>query len=123
MTAAMSLGDRIKAARDRLRLSQQELADLVGASRESVGNWENDRVRPSRLALIALEQVLGPLNGEQDDLASLVGTIRSSHELTAGQKQALLCMIDGQAIMQRPHGRHALIPTYPAGFLTESEPR
>ena len=44
----MHLGDKIKAARERLRLSQQELADLLMVDRKSVSNWELGHTRPGR---------------------------------------------------------------------------
>ena len=53
-----SLGVRIRRARERARLSQEELAALVGASKRAVGDWENDRRKP-RNRLGALEDVLG----------------------------------------------------------------
>ena len=113
----MSLGERIKAARERLRLSQQQLADLLQVDRKSVSNWELGHTHPSRALLHALEQVLGSLDGGADDLLTLADDIRRSRELSATQKQALLGLLDG-----RPHGRHALLPAYPPGFLTEREP-
>jgi transcriptional regulator with XRE-family HTH domain len=53
-----SLGARIRRARERAQLSQEELARAVGASPRAVGDWENDRRRP-RNRLGALEEVLG----------------------------------------------------------------
>lgn len=57
-TPAPSLGARIRRARERARLSQEELATMVGASVRAVGDWENDRRKP-RNRLGALEDVLG----------------------------------------------------------------
>jgi transcriptional regulator with XRE-family HTH domain len=112
----MSLGDKIKRARDRLGLSQQELADLLLVDRKSVWNWEQGHTHPGRAHLHALEQVLGALNGAPDDLFTLATDIRNSRELTAGQKQVLLGLLG-----DRPHGRHAVLPAYPAGWLTPAE--
>jgi len=53
-----SLGTRIRRARERARLSQEELATAVGASVRAVGDWENNRRKP-RNRLGALEEVLG----------------------------------------------------------------
>jgi transcriptional regulator with XRE-family HTH domain len=53
-----TLGTRIRRARERARLSQEELAKAVGASVRAVGDWENDRRKP-RNRLGAIEQVLG----------------------------------------------------------------
>lgn len=52
------LGVRIRRARERARLSQEDLAKAVGASVRAVGDWENGRRKP-RNRLGALEDVLG----------------------------------------------------------------
>lgn len=61
-----SLGERIRRARERARLSQEELAKAAGASVRAVGDWENDRRKP-RNRIGALEEVLGvSLHDEPD---------------------------------------------------------
>ena len=54
----MKLSTRIRTARMRARMSQGELAELLGVSRSAVGNWESakGRVSPSseRLSELAL---------------------------------------------------------------------
>ncbi len=54
----MKLSTRIRTARTRARMSQAELAELLGVSRSAVGNWESarGRVSPSseRLSELAL---------------------------------------------------------------------
>jgi transcriptional regulator with XRE-family HTH domain len=48
-----SLGMRIRRARERAKLSQEELATIVGASVRAVSDWENDRHEPrNKLALL-----------------------------------------------------------------------
>jgi len=54
----LTLGDQIRAARGRARMTQRELADRVGVSTKTVDNWENGRSVP-RNRLAALEEVLG----------------------------------------------------------------
>ena len=54
---ASSLGDRIRRARENLDLTQRELSELVGVSRETVGNWETGTSTP-RGKISRLEQAL-----------------------------------------------------------------
>ena len=61
MAADPLLATRIKRARERLRWSQQQLADAVGVNRKTVDNWENARNSP-RSSIGALEAVLGSLS-------------------------------------------------------------
>lgn len=57
VTAPLSLHDRIRQARERLRLTQGQVAEAVGVSLRTVGNWEAGTAVP-RNRLGALEDVL-----------------------------------------------------------------
>ena len=63
---------QIRAARERAGLTQQELADLVGANRDSVGNWEkgvNPRNKLGKLLeVLGLDHDLRPINGPSHNL-------------------------------------------------------
>lgn len=62
------IGERITAARTRKGMSQQALADRVGASLRSVGNWERGQQISTR-NLIKLSDALGvDLLAETDDI-------------------------------------------------------
>jgi transcriptional regulator with XRE-family HTH domain len=70
------LGDKIARFRRAMGLSQDELAAQLGVTRTIVSAWENDRRRPRRDKLAALDAALGtvdefvswPLDHESDDL-------------------------------------------------------
>lgn len=80
MNARGTLGDRIARFRRRKNLSQDELATALGVTRTIVSAWENDRRRPRRDKLAALDEVLGttdefvswPLDHEADDLTPVL---------------------------------------------------
>lgn len=42
----MALGEKIKAARKQKKLTQKELASMIGAAHNSVSDWENGKNRP-----------------------------------------------------------------------------
>jgi transcriptional regulator with XRE-family HTH domain len=48
-----TLGDRLAKVRSDAGLTTYELADLLGVSRTTVTNWENDTTRPKRYAIEA----------------------------------------------------------------------
>jgi transcriptional regulator with XRE-family HTH domain len=50
-------GDLLRAARERMRLTQAELASKVGVSRATVGSWESGT--PPRSSLGLIREVLG----------------------------------------------------------------
>ena len=71
MATGLTLGTRIRRARERLRWTQQRLADAIGVSVRSVNDWENDRTEP-RSSIGALEDVLGTSLGEEVPMARAV---------------------------------------------------
>lgn len=52
------IGDNIRALREVRRLTQRELADLIGVSVETVSLWERSRCKPSVDQLIPLADAL-----------------------------------------------------------------
>ncbi len=49
--------DEIRAIRKALGLSQTDLADLLGMTRDAVAQWETDRCRPNGAAVTLLRQL------------------------------------------------------------------
>lgn len=47
----LTLGQRLRIAREQTGLEQREFADEIGASRQTVGAAENGRVTPRRMTL------------------------------------------------------------------------
>ena len=54
----MTIGNRIISLRKAQQFSQEEIADKIGVSRQSVSKWETDACAPDAYNLIALAQVL-----------------------------------------------------------------
>lgn len=54
----MDLGDRIRTAREAAGLSQAQLAERIGTTQRTIGNWERGTATP-RSKTGALETVLG----------------------------------------------------------------
>ena len=50
----MELGSQIKKHRNELSLSQEELAEKVYVSRQTISNWENDNILPSIEMLVKI---------------------------------------------------------------------
>lgn len=53
----MELGSQIKKRRNELSLSQEELAEKVYVSRQTISNWENDKSYPDVNSLVLLSEV------------------------------------------------------------------
>ena len=54
----MTIGNRIISLRKAQQFSQEEIADKIGVSRQSVSTWETDACAPDAYNLIALAKVL-----------------------------------------------------------------
>jgi len=54
----LTLGDKIRLARVEKRLTQQQLADLLGTKQKSISRYETNQVEPSISALQRIAQVL-----------------------------------------------------------------
>ena len=53
----MELGNRIKKFREKINLSQEELAEKVYTSRQTISNWENDKTYPDINSLKLLSNI------------------------------------------------------------------
>lgn len=54
----MSIGERITTLRKEQNLSQGQLAEALGVSRQAISKWENDQTAPDTLKLIHLADLL-----------------------------------------------------------------
>ena len=50
----MTVGEKIRELRKEIKLSQEELAEEIGASRTMVSLWEREEFEPSLLSAICL---------------------------------------------------------------------
>ena len=55
----MEIGKQIKKYRTEAKLSQDELADKIYVTRQTISNWENDRNYPDIRSLVLLGSVFG----------------------------------------------------------------
>ena len=71
-TGPPKIGMRIRRAMERMRMNQQQLADVLGVSRNTVNAWINDKAYPQN-SIGALEHVLGVnLTGEREELPAII---------------------------------------------------
>ena len=52
----MNFSEKVKYAREKLKLSQEEFAHELGVSFATINRWENGSYNPSRLAKKAFEE-------------------------------------------------------------------
>lgn len=86
----MEIGDRLKQARNEQKLTQENLAEQLGVSRQTISNWENNRSYPDIINLIALSKIynisLDELLGEDrkmiEHLEESTNTVKSRQQLS-----------------------------------------
>lgn len=96
-TLAMTLGQRIQELRKGLNLSQEELGEKMGVSRQAISKWEGDQTIPELDKLIALSKLFGLTVGqllgvEQPVPAAHSRTPRRIKLFLAGMGTALLIL-------------------------------
>ena len=118
----MNIADRIQSLRKQKGMSQIELADAIGVSRQAVSKWESEQAIPDLDKIIAMSEIFGtttdyllkgiePLDGDPNEAAapkpkmskedSLALAEKLTHEYKALEK--LRSQIsDNETIIKRP---------------------
>ena len=89
----MEIGTKIKAARQNANLSQEQVAEALGVSRQTISNWENEKTYPdivsvvkmSDLYHISLDHLLKeepPVKGYLNYLEESTNTVKSKNRLS-----------------------------------------
>lgn len=86
----MTIGQKLRAARDRAGLTQESAAEALGVSRQTLSSWENDRSYPDIAATITLSGLYGLTLDEllKEDIAMIqhlndaADTVKSHKTLT-----------------------------------------
>ena len=50
------IGSKIKAARLEKKLTQEQVAELLGVSRQTISNWENEKSYPDIISVIKMSE-------------------------------------------------------------------
>lgn len=91
-TVTLTLGQRIRLAREAAGMKQADLAIALGTARTTISNWENDDHRPARVYMRVIAEITGREPGffTQDDMSF-------SSAVTQGYTRPLLVRLSGAA--------------------------
>ena len=85
----MEIGQKLREARQQRGLTQEELAERLRLSRQTISNWENERSYPDIMSLIALSDLYGlSLDGLVKEDRHMIDHLRESTD-TVRQRQKL----------------------------------
>ncbi len=120
----MELKDQLKAHRTRLGLSQEELAERIYVSRQTISNWEIDRTYPDVQSLLLLSAIFDTSIDElvKGDLGTMEKKMTEDHKkiqrlIVAGLAACgagLVCLAVG---IIAPSAPSSLIPIFTEGEL------
>ena len=88
----MELGQQLKAHRKELGISQDELAEKIFVSRQSISNWENNKTYPDIHTLLLLAETFSVsldelIKGDVEEMKEEIKTMISN--LTVGKGSIL----------------------------------
>ena len=82
----MNIGNQIKKYREQLKISQEELADKIFVTRQTISNWENNKNYPDIKSLSLLSY---NLNVSLDDL--IKGDVEKMKEIIDEKDLTVKC--------------------------------
>ena len=90
----MSIGEVLKQARAAIGLSQEEVAEKVGVSRQTISNWENGRSYPDISYVMALSDVYDlTLDSLLKGDSEMIKHLEESTNVTKSNKQVAASII------------------------------
>lgn len=106
----MTIGNRIKEFRKRLDMSQDELAEKIGANRVTISRYENDGYLPSIPALNRLAKALNTTPSE------LNGERNTTRQPITEEAQIICGGVDQLPKQQRQQALNVLRALFPENF-------
>lgn len=108
----MEIKEQLKEHRARLGLSQEELADRIFVSRQTISNWETDRTYPDVQSLLLMSDLFGTSIDElvKGDVATMEKTIENEWKTMSRLAMTawvlvgvgIACVIAGMALPSGP---------------------
>lgn len=111
----MGIKEQLKEHRARLGLSQEELADRIFVSRQTISNWETDRTYPDVQSLLLMSDLFGTSIDElvKGDVATMEKTIENEWKTMSRLAMTawvlvgvgIACVIAGMTLPSGPSSR------------------
>ncbi|MDO5725245.1 MAG: helix-turn-helix transcriptional regulator [Tissierellia bacterium] len=114
----MNLGLKLKMARNNCKFTQEEIAQKIFVSRQTISNWENDKSLPDIVSLIKLSDIYNIsldllLKGDEKMIKHLdesTNIVKSNKKLIIAILINILIMIVGFIITQIFYTDNELLP-------------
>lgn len=111
----MTLGEKIKLARNHKKLSQLELSEQAGTHQKNISKYEQDLVVPSALTLkkiadalsVTTDYLLGDENEVNIKDTTLLKQFKQMDELNSEEKSAIVKVIENYLLAARTRKQFA----------------
>ena len=132
MDMEYDIGSKIKAARLKKKMTQEQVAELLGVSRQTISNWENEKSYPDIISVIKMSDYYEAsldylLKGEQkmktyyDYLEESTNVVKSNKKLTGAILLNIILMILLIALnMLLPEGTYYLVIVFCVVIMSSS---
>ncbi len=95
----MSFGNRLLERRKTLKITQQDLAGVLGVTPQHISLIEQDKVTPSLNLVSGLAQELGVttdylISGQESIVTDTIPAIKADKRLTIKTKKALIALVE-----------------------------
>ena len=126
------IGSKIKAARIEKKLTQEQVAELLGVSRQTISNWENGKSYPDIISVIKMSECYDVsldylLKGEQKMKTYYDYLEESTNVVKSNQKMILAIIVNIVAVallitlnMFIPDNRYFLVGIFCLMVITSS---
>ena len=126
------IGSKIKAARLEKKLTQEQVAEILGVSRQTISNWENEKSYPDIISVIKMSDCYEVsldylLKGEQtmktyyEYLEESTNVVKSNKKLTGAILLNIILMILLIALnMLLPEGTYYLVIVFCVVIMSSS---
>ena len=108
----MTIGQRIAQKRKELSLSQEQLGEQLGVSRQAIYKWESDSALPEVEKLVALSKLFGVSVGWLLGVEEAAGPEKSAGELTEEQLRMVEEIVD-RYLAARPEPEPVKVRRWP----------
>ena len=98
---SLDIGEKIKGARAAAGLTQEQAAEALGMSRQTISNWENEKTYPDIASVVRMSDLYGIsldklLKGEEDNSSSeYVNYLEKSTDTVESKRRFSLSILAG----------------------------
>ena len=110
----MEIGSKLKKARTKSKLTQEDVADKINTSRQTISNWENENSNPDIISVIELSKLYDiSLDDLLKDDEKLIKHLDESTNIVNSNKKLIFLIFINIILRFFEHEKHCLLIMIP----------